>query len=405
MTIWINTLFDTLPGERGRPMRYWFLGRALVEAGHAVVIWSGDFHHVTKQPRQVATVYTEEGIHVRLAAVKPYRRNVCLRRWRSHVKYAADWKRLAISAVESGELNQPDCVVLALPPPQLFDAVDELRRRWECRVVVDIQDAWPETFYRLLPHGCRWMGAYLLRPLRRAAQRAYRDADAITAVTENYLRLARQAGQQAKTAVFPLGVTIKERAAYDDERTASDKSEVRLCYVGNLGALYDIETILTGVRNLVSEGIPASLTVAGDGPQRDKVIQAASECSAIRYVGYLADKEMGQLLAGCDVGLVPMFADSLVAVPNKLVDYAAAGLAVINGLGGESQALLESYQAGLAYSPRNVSSFVDAVRRYVAIRGLLEQHQDGALLLAKERFDAVKIYSEMVEWLECVCEK
>ena len=385
-------------------MRYWFLSRALVKAGHTVVIWSGDFHHVTKQLRQVAPVYTEEGIHIRLVAVKPYHRNVCVRRWWSHAKYAADWKRQAIGAVESGELKHPDYMVLALPPPQLFDAAEELRCRWACRVVIDIQDAWPETFYRLLPHGSRWMGAYLLCPLRRAAQRAYRDADAITAVTESYLRLAREAGPQAKAEVFPLGVTIKDRTVHDDEGFIQDKLEVRLCYVGNLGATYDVETILTGVRSLASAGVSVSLVVAGDGPQRDKVIQAASECPAICYVGYLADEEMGQLMAECDVGLVPMFADSLVAVPNKLMDYAAAGLAVINGLGGESQALLECYQAGLAYTPGNVSSFMTAVRCYVSDRGLLGRHQGGALLLAKERFDAVKIYSEMAEWLGCVCE-
>jgi glycosyltransferase involved in cell wall biosynthesis len=197
MTVWINTLFDTLPGEAGRPMRYWLLGRALVEAGHTVVIWSGDFHHVTKQRRQVASSYVADGIRVRLVPVLPYHRNVCWRRWRSHDGYAAAWGDAALAAVERGELAPPEVVVLAVPPPGLFDAAERLRRRWGCRVVVDIQDVWPETFYRLLPPGFRWLGPFLLGSMRRAARRAYRGADAVSAVAERYAELARD-GRSSK---------------------------------------------------------------------------------------------------------------------------------------------------------------------------------------------------------------
>ena len=381
-------------------MRYWLLGRALVEAGHTVVMWSGDFQHVTKSPRQVPSAYVEEGIHVRLVPVQPYHRNVCWRRWRSHAGYAAEWGRRAVAAVELGEMGRPDCIVLAMPPTGLFDVADRLRCRWGCRVVVDIQDAWPETFYQVLPHGLRWTGAFLFGALRRVAQRAYCGADAVSAVAERYAELARVGGCRTKPEVFPLGTQLCVHSGHAKE-TPKGSEGVRLCYVGNLGETYDIATMLDGIRRLALEGIPLTLVVAGDGPQRERVSNAVAETPAvIRFAGYLAHDELNALLGECDVGVVPMVAASWVAVPNKFADYAAAGLAMINGLEGDAQTLMDRYQAGLFYHPGNVPSFMDAVRRYAADRELLEQHRQGAIRLAEECFDATKIYPAMAEWLE-----
>jgi glycosyltransferase involved in cell wall biosynthesis len=158
--------------------------------------------------------------------------------------------------------------------------------------------------------------------------------------------------------------------------------------------------VLAGVRCLADEGVAVSLAVAGDGPQRGRVARAVEEMPHVfRYAGYLAGDALDALLDACDVGLVPMVASSWVAVPNKLADYAAAGLAVINGLTGEAQALLECYQAGIAYRPGDVQSFMAAVRRYTDDAELLARHRRGARLLAEERFDARRIYREMADWL------
>lgn len=379
-------------------MRYWLLARALVEMGHAVVIWSGDFHHVTKRRRTVEKDYTYEGIRVRLVPVLPYGRNVCWRRWRSHAGYVKAWGRLAREAVDNGELERPDCLVLAMPPADLFDAAESLCQQWGCRIVADIQDAWPETYYRLLPRGVRWLGPLLLGTLRRAARRAYRGADAVSAVAEQYVRLVRSAGCKVETAVFPLATEIGGPIA---RGIGAEKHDgVRLCYVGNLGATYDIDTMLEGVRRLVAEGGAVSLSVAGDGPQRGRVERAAAECpEAVHYAGYLERDAMRALMTESDIGLVPMASSSWVAVPNKLVDYAAAGLAVVNGLGGEAQALLDQFQAGIAYQFGDVASFVTAVRRYVGDKELLVRHQKEARRLAEERFDAARVYREMADWL------
>ena len=64
-----------------------------------------------------------------------------------------------------------------------------LHTQRSCQVVVDIMDAWPETFYQALPKPLRKiLGPILLAPLHRSAKRAYRGADKISAVGQSYSR-------------------------------------------------------------------------------------------------------------------------------------------------------------------------------------------------------------------------
>ena len=397
MRFWVNTPFDTLPGEGGRPMRYWLLCRSLAAAGHEVVLWSSDFHHVTKTRRPLEPVYVADGFQVRLIPTRPYRKNISLRRVNSHRQYAHRWSSLAREAVAGGNLQPPDGILVSLPPLGLFREAARMRRHWGCPVVVDIQDAWPETFYRLLPRGVRWLAPFLFWPARRLAWQAYRQADGVTAVAEAYLQLARVSGCRAPTACFPLASPLPPAVPPGAKPVAPPA--LKLCYVGNLGERYDLPTLIEAVRRLADDGVPVTLTVAGDGPQRVRIIEAIQQGAPITYRGYLDDEALQACMADCDAGVVPMFPDSWVAVPNKLIDYAAAGLAIVNGLKGETQSLLDRYEAGISYETGSAASLAAAVRRYAGDRDLLARHRQAARHLAEAEFDAARIYPAMARWL------
>ena len=108
---------------------------------------------------------------------------------------------------------------------------------------------------------------------------------------------------------------------------------------------------------------------------------------------------MRELLSNCDAGVVPMFERSWVAVPNKVIDYATAGLAMINGLAGETSSLVAAYGAGIDYEAGRRESFARAVISYARNRDLLILHAASARRLAEEVFDSEKIYPAMARWL------
>ena len=233
--IWIINPFDQLPNESDVPLRYWALCRTLAAQGHDVIWWSSDFSHLTKTKRPPCP--DTDGFSVRLIETLPYAKNISFARLKNHRQFAQGFYSNAMAALNSGELKAPDRIVVSLPPlgvaEQAFRIRDALRQcksgkvgtyeghrddpesshintfphsnssnagtpshlptQQSCQVVVDIMDAWPETFYQALPKLLRKaLGPILLAPMHRSAKRAYQGADKISAVGQSYLELAKK---------------------------------------------------------------------------------------------------------------------------------------------------------------------------------------------------------------------
>ena len=383
MIVWIQNPFDNLPCEGYRKQRYWMMSEAFVAAGHRVVLWTSDFSHATKKKRAVGgeklTAAGGGAFEVRLIPTLPYSRNVCWTRVRSHRAYAQGWERLAAESVRNGELQKPDVLIVSAPPVATGAAAIRLARQFGARLVVDVQDAWPETFYRLLPRGLGWAGDLLFASMRRDMRRLYRAADLVTGVCDRYEGLVR--GYGAKR-YFRAYLGIEGGRAADGRREPEGNGPLRLAYVGNLGASYDLKTVVAGVRLLNAErGGGVTLDVAGFGGTVPKD-------AAVRFHGMLGQEDLRELLANCDVGVIPMKSDSFVGIPNKLCEYAAAGLRVVSSLEGETAALIERYGCGATYRWGDAASLAAAVRRAVAA-------SSSQSMCARE-FDARNIYSDYV---------
>lgn len=374
MLVWIVNPFDNLPSEGYRPQRYWLMARAFAAAGCEVVYWTSDFSHASKRRRVLLSEPREQGISLRLVKTVPYPGNICLRRVFSHWRLAKDWARAA-----AAEPASPDVVVASTPPLTLCGAAQRFAKRCGALFVADIMDAWPETFERIAP-------SWALLPMRRAARRIYNGANAISAVATRYIALAKSYGATAPIKLSYHGIALGETPL---PKTRNDGSGmVRLAYIGAMGASYDLETAIAAVKSSPS----ISLDLAGSGPKEAALRAQASDCSRIRFHGYLAETEVKELLSSCDAGLVPMFPDSCVGVPYKLADYAAAGLPVVECLGGETGEIAERFGCGVHYRAGDAGSLAAALAKLPLPR------RDSAGFA--RFFDARRIMSEYVAWIE-----
>ena len=180
MTVWSQNPFDNLPHEGFRKQRYWLMAEAFVRAGHRVVYWTSDFSHAAKRGRILSEDPSSAGIELRLVPTRPYHRNVGLARVRSHRDYAREWQRLCADA------GRPDVVVSSFPTIAAAEAALRIGHRAGAKVVIDVQDAWPETFERLVPRPFRALACLVLLPLRSKARRIFREADVVTGVCDRY---------------------------------------------------------------------------------------------------------------------------------------------------------------------------------------------------------------------------
>ena len=329
MRVWIQNPFDNLPEEGYRRQRYRLMADAFLRAGHEVTYFTSDFSHSSKAPRRFAVA--ADSPPTVLVPTPAYRRNVSLRRVWSHLAYARNWLKLAAAK------PPPALIVASMPTISGAEAALKLGRRFGARVVVDVQDAWPETFERLLP---RW----LLAPLRRRAQAVYRAADFVTGVCDRYRELV---GRDDYYRAY-LGIDAPPAAV-------ARSGDRRYVYAGALGRSYRLEEWVRRVE--ADERL--SLDVAANGRLR-------VACPRVRQHGYLDAAALSALLAACDVGVIPMRDDSWVGVPNKFFDYAAAGLRIETSLGGECAALAERWNRGqLPWSELDARTIYDAYVRKV----------------------------------------
>ena len=380
MTVWIENPFDNLPTEGYRPQRYWLMAEAFAKAGHRVTLWTSDFSHATKTPRRLTTQLAAP-FRVKFVRTMPYPSNVSFARIRSHAAYARQW--LADARADAKENGAPDVVVFSMPPLSTADAAIAMKREFGAKIVADVMDAWPETFYRLIPKPIRFLGAIPLYPLHAAARRAYRGADLVTGVCDAYGRIALSRGAKSYRR-FYHGVSLPTN---EEPHATRGKPRLSLVYAGNFGRGYDLTTAIRAVKE--TEG--ATLDIAGAGPREAEWRACAADSPRVRFHGYLAERELGALLESASVGIIPLSDDTFVGLPYKLGDYAAHGLRMVTSLRGECAALLEKHSAGAAYDNGDVESFKSAVARAT------EQAPDFPSLLAE--LDAKRIYADYVDFV------
>ena len=366
MRVWIQNPFDNLPCEGYRKQRFWMMAEAFAAAGHEVILWTSDFSHAKKGMRDLGSGIGGQGFEVRLVPTLPYAKNVSLARVRSHRAYAREWVRLA-----RAEAKMPDIVISSLPSLSAADAAISLGREFGAKVVVDVMDAWPETFERLAPACLRWAVRILLFRLRAMARRIYREADLVTGVCDRYRELSGRADYH----LAYHGVEIGE----DRMGEGGDGRSIRLVYAGSLGRTYDLDTVLKAVE----ANADFTLDIAG---RWDREVPPR-----VHAHGYLGQSELHELLCACDVGIIPMTADSWVGIPYKLCDYAKAGLRVVSSLGGESAAFLEKYRCGATYRSGDPASLTAAIRKAATL------DRRASRRMCETEFDARRIYAGYVD--------
>ncbi len=424
MNIWIINPFDQLPNETDVPLRYWTLCRMLAEQGNEVIWWSSDFSHLSKKKRQPCP--PTDGFSVRLIETPPYHKNIGFARLRNHKAFAISFFREVMIGLKGEGLKVPDCIVLSLPPLDVaeyaFRIRDDLNQNTpnlNCQVIVDVQDAWPEAFYQVLPKPLRQtLGPLLLYSLHRKASRAYRGADKITAVGQTYVDLAKKyfaprlKGKIPPTHLCYLGADLHRFQSHrtlctekeKQQNTVTNKRPLKAIYMGSMGSGYDLETLIEVANRWKKEEIlPWQIHFAGAGSQLKALKDTSQKRGLLNervfFHGYLKNSAIKQLLEEADLGIVPNRPNSLVACPNKACEYAAASLPIISCLSGELEKLLEEWGVGITYKESCIDSLYNAFEYYNSDLNRLAQHSTSARIMATKLFNRDKSYRNLIQFI------
>lgn len=235
-----------------------------------------------------------------------------------------------------------DLVMAGFPPPGLLRGITAADPG--AATIADIRDLWPDA---LLPEGSigRFLGP-VATLAGRALARELNRADAVVALSATMLRRAPSGA--ARTEVIPIG--FEPSTEEDRKLWPTDPAPMSACYVGSMNQLFDLDAMLRGwlayVEHRQSVGPSPVLTVVGDGDQRPLVDSLVGSEPTVHLAGWVPGNEVGAHLHAADLGLTPTRSGHGTTISNKVSEYLAAGMYVLNTLNPEVGRPLEERGLG-----------------------------------------------------------
>ena len=329
--VWVNQ-FARLPGDAGGG-REFELGRELLRHGWDVTLVTSDLdakkgtYARRDGPNDRRALDLEvEGVRAALVWAFHYERND----WRRAMNWLTFYR--SVTAIE--RRLAPDVVIGS--SPQLFAAAAgaRLAKRTRSPFVFEVRDLWPES---LVAAGGSQGLSY--RVLERVANSLYARADLIVVLAEGVREHLVERGVDREKMVFvPNGVD----PGVFEERTAvvgGGRDSFTLIYAGAHGPANGLEVVLDAAHELRDDP-RFRFVLVGGGPSKAALVADARRrgLSAVEFRDPVPRSEVPGLLAEADAGLMvlrdsPLFAFGVS--PNKLFDYLAAGLPVVNNVPGE----------------------------------------------------------------------
>ncbi|WP_118832011.1 glycosyltransferase [Neisseria meningitidis] len=352
MNITIVAPYCSLPSE---PYfnRFWYLAERLSQS-HDVLLITSRFRHYDKSFRrhEDAAATSNGRLRVKLLDEPGYRKNVSLARVASHrvfVRNLARW-------LHSPQAAEQDIVYSAYPLMATNLLLGKHKARLGYKLIVDVQDVWPESFSSVVPFLKKV--PHKLLPFASRANQAYRYADALVAVSQTYLDRAKEANPNVPGEVVYIGADFPKLDAAPAKDFGDDKT--RFFYLGTLSYSYDVETVCKGVRKLLDAGENVELHIMGGGPDLDRLKQYA--CDGIKFYGYIPYAEMMSVAKGCDISVNAIHSYAMQSITNKLSDYMALQKPILNSQVNDEVAEVLTLLPHANYRSGDVDGFVQAAK-------------------------------------------
>jgi glycosyltransferase involved in cell wall biosynthesis len=348
-------------------------------------IWDGDYPWDVRVEK-VATALTEAGHEVTLVARNRGRRRLHerlpeadlyrLKPWRFLGKRLDDATtfpaffnpRWMAAIFRTARASRAETILvrdLPLAPTAIWAG-----RRLGIPVVLDMAENYPAMLRGRIEMGVQHPADIVLRNpnAAEAVERwVMRHIDHVLVVVEESRDRLRALGVPAERITVVSNTPPLSRLEELAPRVHQANGQINLIYLGLLEAPRGIGVLLDAVSQARAGGVPAMLTILGDGRERP-IFEARAKSlnmdeSVARFVGRVPYDEAVRQLQTADVGVVPHVASEHwnTTIPNKLFDYMAGGLAVLTSSARPAARVVRESGAGLVFQDTDASDCAAAI--------------------------------------------
>lgn len=384
--------------EEKASSRYRTMANIIVENGYDLEIVTSSFRHLTKKQRNINKLNLDSlPYKVTLLHEPGYNKNISIFRLYSHYILGKNIEKYL------KKRKKPDVIIVSVPSLSVANVVTKYAKLNKIKVIVDIQDLWPEAFKIAI--NIPILSELIFFPMKLHANKIYSRADRIIAVSDTYVKRGLKCNVKDKNGLSIYigtdpGLVLEETKG---KIVHKPNNEFWIGYIGALGHSYDIKLVIDAIDNILLESRQKIVfKVMGDGILRSE-FEAYAKVKGVDcdFTGFLDYGKMMAILKVCDVAVNPIVGDSVSSIINKVSDYAIAGIPVINSQNSkEYRDLLKRYKCGINCNCGDSNDVAKAILYCIENPYEVSIMGKNAKILGNEKFDRRRTYPKVVELIE-----
>lgn len=399
--IWYISKYVSPPAQTSSGGRGYLIMRELTRMGYTSVILTSTSNQLATVPDIKDAVWVQKIDGLTLCWIRTMKYSVAksLRRILSWIDFEYRLWRMP-----KNELPPPDAIVISSLSLLTILNGFVLKRKYRCRLVLEIRDIWPLTIVE--EGGFSQWNPFVLG-LGMLERLGYRYADAIVGTMPNLGEHVQQVlGQTVPTHCIPMGVD--ELSLATDESLPEDyvqayfpKNKFIVAHAGTIGITNALDIFLDCAQSLQMH-LDIHFLVVGDGDLREHYQKKYAHLSNITFAPRVSKQKVQAVLSRCDLlyfsvhpSKVWRYGQSL----NKVIDYMLAGKPIVASYTGYPSMINEA-DCGSYVPAGDLPALTSEVLRYAAMHSdeRAQMGQRGrAWILKNRRYDSLaKQYLEIL---------
>lgn len=309
------------------------------------------------------------------------------------LKRVLDYISFAFMAFWAGLFKKTDIIVAT--SPQFFTALAGGALGFFKRIpwIFEVRDLWPESIRAVEAMRTQ----RVLDWLEKLELLLYRKATCVVVVTDAFKdNLIRRGIKAEKIEVIKNGVMLDVYKPQYKNKQLLDKLGLRdkfvVAYMGTHGMAHKLDFLIESASRIKDPSV--QLVFIGDGAEKAKLMQIIEERNLpnVSMLDSVTKAEMVDYISITDVALVNLKKSDTfkTVIPSKIFENAAMRKPILLGVEGESQGIVEYYQAGLCFEPENESDFIEKLMTLRTNATLYADCQEGCTHLATD-FDRIRL--------------
>jgi glycosyltransferase involved in cell wall biosynthesis len=371
-----------------------FIPQYLHDNGYDVELITSNFNHHRKEH---VNDLEHRDYKITLLPEIGYQKNVSIKRILSISSFKKNLKTYLINK------DEIDVVLAFIPPHNVAKVCYKFAKKVGAKFIIDVRDLWPEAFKMVIKNN--FLYKLLSFPFVIQANKSYKLADEIVAVSDLYKDRATKHNKNTKGSTIYLGTSLSDFDKYSTLKSAISKTDnlIRIVYTGTLGNSYDLITLFKAYSVLKTNyNKKIVLDILGNGPLENKFKTFAYQNNLdINFYGRLEYKKMVAHLKQCDIVINSLVKNASQSIINKHADYAFSGLPVVsNQQTNEYVDLLKKFNAGFTVSPENYIEMAEKIKLLIDNKELRLKMGSNHRRMGVELFDRDIIYRKLIEIID-----